>query len=139
MPSAVMSPELGVQIGRWSWRNPGSLPLATFGTPRELTGSADIARSAGFRPRPITNPPRQGNAPWRTVETSAGMLNSIGLDNDGIDAFVEHHLPYLSGLGTPIIVSIAGCDYDEFVTMSAQLDGHEGIAAIELNISCPNV
>ena len=67
------------------------------------------------------------------------MLNSIGLDNDGIDAFIEHHLPYLGGLGTPIIVSIAGGNYDEFVEMTAQLDGRDEVAAIELNISCPNV
>jgi len=73
------------------------------------------------------------------VETSAGLLNSIGLDNDGIDAFIEHHLPYLATLPTAIIVSIAGANHDEFVEMARQLDGLPGVAAIELNISCPNV
>jgi dihydroorotate dehydrogenase (NAD+) catalytic subunit len=67
------------------------------------------------------------------------MLNSIGLDNDGIEAFIEHHLPYLGTVGAPLIVSIAGHDYDEFVTMSRRLDGLPGIAALELNVSCPNV
>ncbi len=67
------------------------------------------------------------------------MLNSIGLDNDGIDAFIDGHLPYLATLKTAIIVSIAGRNYDEFVEMTAQLDGQPGVAAIELNISCPNV
>jgi dihydroorotate dehydrogenase (NAD+) catalytic subunit len=67
------------------------------------------------------------------------MLNSIGLDNDGLDAFVAHHMPYLSGLGVPIVVSIAGRTYEEFVEMAAALNGGGGIAAIELNISCPNV
>jgi dihydroorotate dehydrogenase (NAD+) catalytic subunit len=66
-------------------------------------------------------------------------LNSIGLDNDGIDAFIAHHLPYLATLPTAIIVSIAGANHDEFVSMAAQLDGRPGVAAIELNISCPNV
>ena len=67
------------------------------------------------------------------------MLNSIGLDNDGITAFIAHHLPYLAGLGTAIIVSIAAHDHDEFVAMARQLDSAEGLAAIELNLSCPNV
>jgi len=67
------------------------------------------------------------------------LLNSIGLDNDGIDAFVEHHLPYLRELPTAVIVSIAGRNHDEFVAMARQLEGREGVAAVELNISCPNV
>ncbi|MCE9544705.1 MAG: dihydroorotate dehydrogenase [Planctomycetia bacterium] len=67
------------------------------------------------------------------------MLNSIGLDNDGIDAFLEHHLPYLATVGAPTIVSIAGRDCDEFIAICAQLEGHAGAAAVELNISCPNV
>ncbi len=67
------------------------------------------------------------------------MLNSIGLDNDGIEAFVEKHIPYLASLGTAIIVSIAGKTRQEFVQMAARLEGIAGIAALELNISCPNV
>jgi dihydroorotate dehydrogenase (NAD+) catalytic subunit len=66
-------------------------------------------------------------------------LNSIGLDNDGIEAFIQHHLPYLSELPTAIIVSIAGRNHDEFVEMARRLDGLAGVAAVELNISCPNV
>jgi len=66
-------------------------------------------------------------------------LNSIGLDNDGIEAFVERQMPYLAGLGTAIVVSIAGKSHDEFLDMAARLDGVPGIAALELNISCPNV
>jgi dihydroorotate dehydrogenase (NAD+) catalytic subunit len=67
------------------------------------------------------------------------MLNSIGLDNDGIEAFVAHHLPYLASIGVPIIVSIAGRSHEEFVRMTSRLDGLGGVAAVELNISCPNV
>ncbi len=67
------------------------------------------------------------------------MLNSIGLDNDGIDAFIAGHMPYLAGLGVPIIVSIAGGTQEEFVALAARLDEVAGIAALELNISCPNV
>ena len=67
------------------------------------------------------------------------MLNSIGLDNDGIEAFIGHHLPYLRTLGEQIVVSIAGRNHEEFVAMARRLDGLEGVAALELNISCPNV
>ena len=68
----------------------------------------DFTRLGGILPKTITKELRKGNAPWRTIETPAGMLNSIGLDNDGINAFVAHHLPYLASLGTAIVVSIAG-------------------------------
>ena len=104
-----------------------------------MAGLVDLARLGAIIPKTITRAPRAGNAPWRTVETAAGLLNSIGLDNDGLEAFIEHHVPYLDGLGVPIVVSIAGTNYDEFVEMAARLDGIAGIAAIELNISCPNV
>jgi dihydroorotate dehydrogenase (NAD+) catalytic subunit len=93
----------------------------------------------GIVPKTITREPRIGNQPWRTLETAAGMLNSIGLDNDGQEAFIEHHLPYLATVGAPLIVSIAGRTSDEFVEMCARMEGLDGIAAIELNISCPNV
>ena len=104
-----------------------------------MAGLVDLKRLGGIIPKTITRLPRPGNAPWRTIETAAGMLNSIGLDNDGHDAFIAHHLPYLASVGAPIIVSIAGRDCDEFVEMAARLDGLPGVAAIELNISCPNV
>jgi dihydroorotate dehydrogenase (NAD+) catalytic subunit len=99
----------------------------------------ELSRLGGIVPKTVTRQPRTGNAPWRTVETPAGMLNSIGLDNDGIDAFIAHHLPYLRGVGAPIVVSIAGRTADEFIEMSAQLGNVPGAAAVELNISCPNV
>lgn len=111
----------------------------TFGYAREMAGFVDLTRLGAILPKTITKAPRAGNAPWRTIETPSGMLNSIGLDNDGIEAFIEHHLPYLAGLGAPIVVSIAGGGHDEFVEMCARLDGLPGAAAIELNISCPNV
>jgi dihydroorotate dehydrogenase (NAD+) catalytic subunit len=104
-----------------------------------MAGLVDLSKLGGIIPKTVTREPRPGNAPWRTIETAAGMLNSIGLDNDGQDAFIEHHLPYLATVGAPIIVSIAGRTLEEFIEMSARLDGLPGVAAIELNISCPNV
>ncbi len=131
--------DLAVEVGRLRLPNPILVASGTFGYAREMAGLVDLSRLGGIVPKTITREPRIGNKPWRTIETPAGMLNSIGLDNDGLDAFVAHHMPYLSGLGVPIIVSIAGRTYEEFVEMAGALEGVGGIAAIELNISCPNV
>ncbi|NEU34591.1 dihydroorotate dehydrogenase, partial [bacterium LRH843] len=84
--------------------------------------------------------PRIGNAPPRTVETSAGLLNSIGLDNDGIDLFLDKHLNYFASLETALIVNIAGRSIDEMARMAERLNAFpDQITALELNISCPNV
>src|SRR3954469_13885539 len=131
--------DLSVQLGRLRLPNPILVASGTFGYAREMEGLVDIRRLGGILPKTITQQPRTGNAPWRTIETASGMLNSIGLDNDGIEAFVAHHLPYLASLEVPVIVSIAGRTHDEFVQMTARLAGLPGIAAVELNISCPNV
>jgi dihydroorotate dehydrogenase (NAD+) catalytic subunit len=131
--------QLEVQLGRLRLKNPILVASGTFGYAREMAGLADLTRLGGILPKTITQKPRAGNAPPRTVETTGGMLNSIGLDNDGIEAFVERQLPYLASLGTAIIVSIAGKSHDEFVEMGARLQDVPGIDALELNISCPNV
>lgn len=135
-PTAI---RLDVQLGRLHVPNPVMVASGTFGYAREMAGLVDLARLGAILPKTITQHPRAGNPPPRTVETTGGMLNSIGLDNDGIEAFVERQLPYLAGLGPPIIVSIAGKSHDEFVAMAARLDQATGVAALELNISCPNV
>ena len=106
---------------------------------REMAGLVDLSRLGAILPKTITMQPRPGNPPPRTVETTGGMLNSIGLDNDGVEAFVARQLPYLAGLGTKVIVSIAGRSAEEFVAMAARLEGAAGINALELNVSCPNV
>ena len=131
--------DLSVRLGRLRLANPVMVASGTFGYAREMAGLVELGRLGAILPKTITAQPRAGNAPWRTVETPAGMLNSIGLDNDGLEAFIEHHLPYLGGLSVPIVVSIAGHDLDEFVAMAARLNGLPGVAALELNISCPNV
>src|SRR5262245_4637485 len=131
--------DLAVQLGRLRLPNPILVASGTFGYAREMAGLVDLRRLGGIIPKTVTKLPRPGNAPWRTIETAAGMLNSIGLDNDGLEAFIAHHLPYLAGLGAPIIVSIAGRTHDEFVRMTSRLNGLPGIAAVELNISCPKV
>jgi len=131
--------DLSVSLGRLRLPNPILVASGTFGYGREMAGFVDLSRLGGIVPKTITPLPRQGNVPWRTVETAAGLLNSIGLDNDGIDSFLAKLLPWLLACGAPVIVSIAGANQAEFVELARRLDGVAGIAALELNISCPNV
>jgi dihydroorotate dehydrogenase (NAD+) catalytic subunit len=104
-----------------------------------MAGVVDISCLGGIVPKTVTRQPRAGNAPPRTVETASGMLNAIGLDNDGIEHFIQHHLPYLRTLPTSIIANIAGKNEDEFVEMARQIGRESGLAGVELNLSCPNV
>jgi dihydroorotate dehydrogenase (NAD+) catalytic subunit len=131
--------DLAVTLGRLQLRNPILVASGTFGYAREMAGVVDFARLGGIVPKTVTRQPRAGNPPPRTVETPSGMLNAIGLDNDGIDHFIAHHLPYLRTLPTAVIANIAGKNEQEFVDMAALLAREEGLAALELNLSCPNV
>ncbi len=131
--------DLRVELNRLKLANPILVASGTFGYAREMAAFVPFSRLGGVIPKTITPQPRIGNPPPRTVETAAGMLNSIGLDNDGLEAFIAKHLDYLRGLGTAVIANIAGHDKDEFVTMAARLGGCPGIAGLELNVSCPNV
>jgi dihydroorotate dehydrogenase (NAD+) catalytic subunit len=92
-----------------------------------------------FVTKTVTPLPREGNPPPRIAETEHGMLNSIGLQNPGIDAFVRDHLPRLEVLGVPLWVSVGGFSASDYALVCEQLDGYESIVAIELNLSCPNV
>lgn len=131
--------ELSVQLNRLHLANPILVASGTFGYAKEMSAFVDFTKLGGIVPKTVTPQPRIGNAPPRTVETSSGLLNSIGLDNDGIDVFVEKHVPYLSGLGTSVIANIAAKTDEEFESMAGKLQNAGGVAAIELNISCPNV
>lgn len=137
--STSSSVDLSVQLGRLRLANPILLASGTCGYAREMADWLDLNRLGGLLPKTITWLPRKGNEPWRTVETTGGMLNSIGLDNDGVEVFIERHLPYLAALRTVVIVSIAGRTAAEFTDLARRLDGLPGVAALELNISCPNV
>jgi dihydroorotate dehydrogenase (NAD+) catalytic subunit len=131
--------DLSVTLGRLRLANPILVASGTFGYAREMEGIVDFARLGGIIPKTVTRQARAGNPPPRTVETPSGMLNAIGLDNDGIEHFIHHHLPYLRTLPTALIANIAGKNEQEFVEMAALLAPEPGIAAVELNLSCPNV
>src|SRR4029078_2626451 len=101
-------PLLHVELNRLKLDNPILVASGTFGYAREMAAFVPFARLGGIIPKTITPQARIGNPPPRTVETASGLLNSIGLDNDGLDAFISRHLDFLTGLGTKVIANIAG-------------------------------
>ena len=132
--------DLQVTLGRMTFRNPILVASGTFGYAKEMAPYVNFARIGGIVPKTVTLAPRAGNAPPRTVETASGMLNAIGLDNDGLEHFLVHHLPYLRTLPTAILGNIAGKTEDEFVAMASRVaEAGDGLAGLELNLSCPNV
>lgn len=132
--------DLQVTLGRMTFRNPILVASGTFGYAKEMAPYVDFAQLGGIVPKTVTFSPRAGNAPPRTVETASGMLNAIGLDNDGLEHFLEHHLPYLRTLPTAILGNIAGKTEDEFAAMARRVaEAGAGLAGLELNLSCPNV
>lgn len=135
-----MPAKLSVNIGKLKLKNPVMIASGTFGWLEEFKDFINLKSLGAIVTKTITLRPRQGNPPPRTCETPAGMLNSIGLENPGIDTFLRERLPTLSKIGVPIITSIASEeDPDEFVILARQLDKINAVSAIELNISCPNV
>ncbi len=132
--------DLSVTLGRLRLANPILVASGTFGYAREMAGLVDFSKLGGIIPKTVTAAPRAGNTPPRTFETACGMLNAIGLDNDGLEHFLMHHLPYLRTLPTAVIGNTAGKTEDEFVAMAGRVhEAGRGLAALELNLSCPNV
>jgi dihydroorotate dehydrogenase (NAD+) catalytic subunit len=133
----MSAPDLSVGIGPLRLANPVLCASGTFGYGMEVPATA--SRLGGIVTKTITLEPRSGNPPPRIVETPAGMLNSIGLQNVGVVRFVNEKLPALRALGVPIVVSIGGRTPEDFEEVVSRLDSVDGIAACEINISCPNV
>lgn len=131
--------DLSVRLNRLQLKNPVLVASGTFGYAQEMSAFVQFSDLGGIIPKTVTPQPRQGNPPPRTVETASGLLNSIGLDNDGFDQFVAEKLGYLTSLGTALIVNIAAKTTDDFRRMADRLNECRGVAAVELNISCPNV
>jgi dihydroorotate dehydrogenase (NAD+) catalytic subunit len=119
--------------------NPVMTASGTFGYGTEYAELVDIQRLGAIICKGTTLRPRKGNAPSRTVETPAGMLNSIGLQNIGVGALVREMAPVWSRWSVPVIVNIAGESVDEYRRIASTLEGADGVAGIEVNVSCPNV
>ena len=132
-------PDLEVMIGRIRMRNPVMTASGTFGFGEEYAAFYSLSRLGAICVKGTTLHPRQGNPPPRIHETPAGMLNSIGLQNPGVDEVITEKLPFLRDKDVPIIVNISGETIDEFVEVARRLDAADGVAGLEINISCPNV
>lgn len=132
-------PDLRVNIGSLELRNPVMTASGTFGYAREFENLVNLHRLGGVVVKGISLEPRPGNPPQRIVETPCGMLNAIGLQNVGVDRFIAEKMSYLNGIDVPVVVNILGDTVDEYRQLTERLNGVEGIAALEVNISCPNV
>ena len=135
-----MSVNLAVNIGKLKLKNPVMVASGTFGYAKEFKDFINLRRLGAIATKTITLKPRQGNPPVRTCETPCGMLNSIGLENPGINSFLMDNLPFLKKLQVPIVMSIAAEDNpSEFVELTKRLNKLSCVDALELNISCPNI
>ncbi|HEX9700639.1 MAG TPA: dihydroorotate dehydrogenase [Acidobacteriota bacterium] len=137
--SAPGSPDLRVKIGDVELANPVIVASGTFGYGQELAEIIDLSRLGGIAVKGLSLRVERGNRPPRIVETPGGMLNSIGLQNVGAEAFLAERLPFLRKFGTAVIANIWGRTIDEYIGVAERLDGAEGLTALELNISCPNI
>jgi dihydroorotate dehydrogenase (NAD+) catalytic subunit len=131
--------KLDFNIGDLHFKNPVLTASGTFGYGSEFDDFLDVSRLGGIIVKGTTLEPREGNAYPRMAETSSGMLNSVGLQNKGIDYFERNIYPKLSQYNTNVIVNINGSSIDDYVALAERINDLEHIPAIELNISCPNV
>ncbi len=134
-----MSANLQVNIGGLVMKNPVTVGSGTFGYGQEYDRYFDVARLGAVTVKSLSLKPRAGNRPPRLVETPAGMLNAIGLQNVGIEAYLRDKLPFLREKGCTIIGNIYGHNADEYAELAAILEREGGADAIEANLSCPNV
>ena len=132
-------PQMGVTVAGLNLRNPVMTASGTFGYGEEFAEYVDLTKLGAYVTKGLSLRPRAGNPTPRIVETPGGMLNAIGLQNVGIDAFIEKKLPFIRGVDTPCVANFFGDTVEEYAEMAARLDAIPEIAALEMNISCPNV
>ncbi len=131
--------DLNVEIGALKLKNPIMTASGTFGYGEEFADLIDLNKLGGIIVKGTTLHPRQGNPYPRMVETPSGMLNAVGLQNKGVDYFIEHIYPRIKNLDTRIVVNVSGASVSDYAAVCEKLAPLEGIAAVEINISCPNV
>ncbi|MFQ6037632.1 MAG: dihydroorotate dehydrogenase, partial [Candidatus Aminicenantales bacterium] len=130
--------DLTIDLGFLRLKNPVLTASGTFGYGIEFAPFVDLNRLGGIVVKGLYFHPRRGNPPPRLVESASGVINAIGLAGIGVERFAEEILPKLRSYETPLIVNVCGDDEEEYAAVADYLDRHEGIAAYELNISCPN-
>ncbi|PJA98557.1 MAG: dihydroorotate dehydrogenase [Ignavibacteriales bacterium CG_4_9_14_3_um_filter_30_11] len=131
--------DLSVNIGSLKLRNPIMLASGTVGYGSEISEFIDLKKIGAIVTKSISLKPRKGNKPQRVLETSAGMLNAIGLTNVGVEKFIAEKIPFLKKQDVPIICNIAASTLEEYVECVKILNYEDGIHAFEINVSCPNV
>ncbi len=131
--------DLSIELAGLSLANPVLVASGTFGYGTEYDELVDVGRLGGICTKAVTLEPRVGNPPPRICETPAGMLNAIGLQNPGVEVFIDEKMPALREFGVPVIVNIAGESVADYVSLAQRLSDCPDIAALELNLSCPNV
>jgi dihydroorotate dehydrogenase (NAD+) catalytic subunit len=136
---AVELPDMEISIGSLRLKNPVMTASGTFGYGEEYGALVNLHRLGAISVKGISLLPRQGNPPPRIAETACGMLNAIGLENVGLERFLSEKLPFLQTINTPLIVNILGDTVEDYQQLADRLDGEEKVAALEVNISCPNV
>lgn len=134
-----VDPRLSQRIFGKAFKNPVLTASGTFGHGEEFSRLYDISLLGGIVTKAVTPEPRTGNPPPRVIETPSGMLNAIGLQNEGLDAFISDIMPKIAAYDTVRIVNVAGRTLDDYRAVCAALDPHDAVDAFELNISCPNV
>ncbi|MGD8990134.1 MAG: dihydroorotate dehydrogenase [Desulfobacterales bacterium] len=135
----TLKPDLSVTLGDIKLKNPVLTASGTFGYAQEFEGLMDLNRLGAIIVKGLALEPTKGNPPPRIVETPCGMLNAIGLENVGLKAFSDEKLPFLKTLSPPIFVNVYGTCIEDYARLAGRLEVLEGIAGVELNISCPNV
>ena len=130
---------LEVNVAGIRMKTPVMVASGTFGYGSEYADFVDLNRLGAIVVKGITSVPWRGNPMPRIIETPSGMLNAIGLQNVGVDGFISEKLPYLRDFDVPVIVNICGETLDEYIEVTEKLDAAKGVAAVELNISCPNL
>lgn len=134
-----MGLDLTVKIGRIEMKNPVTVASGTFGFGQEMADFYDLGLLGAIVVKGTSLEPWAGNPYPRTCETPSGMLNAIGLQNDGLEAFLSDKLPFLRQFDVPVIVNVVGHSIEEYAKVAAALDKAEGVAGLEINVSCPNV
>lgn len=135
----MTKPDLSVDIGGLTLQNPVMTASGTFGYAMEFKSLVDLDQLGGTIVKGLSLEPSKGNPPPRIAETACGMLNAIGLENVGLDLFIEKKVPFLSKLKTPVFVNIYGTTVEAYAELARRLNDLDAVAGIEVNISCPNV
>jgi dihydroorotate dehydrogenase (NAD+) catalytic subunit len=130
---------LSVKIGSATFPNPVTVASGTFGHAEKYYNLDEVKKLGAIVPKTVTLLPQVGNPPQRIVETPSGMINAIGIENPGADGFIKNKLPNFQKIGLPLIISVLGHNDEQFKTLIEKFNACDGISAIELNLSCPNL